>query len=143
MSSLLERLAERAGEKIADPRWVERAVESGRRELGELPAETRVPAEAALEVLERRKADLAHVSQAGFIAIATRLALQQDDEAHVEWLLHDAALVERIDARLAAAGAVIGEKDARREAWARIRSVALEVLRVAGQVAIAILLAAL
>lgn len=143
MSSLLGKLVERAREKVGDEDWVARAVESGRRELDELPVETRYAAEAALEVLERRKADLAHVSQAAFVAVAARVALGQDDEAHVEWVLHDGSFAERIAARETAAGEVIAEEDARREAWARIRSVALEVLRVAGQVAIPLLLAAL
>lgn len=126
-----------------DSAWVDKALARGRREAERLDPELRPVAEAGLEVLERRREDVARVGDLAFVSIASRLALGQVDEAHRTFLANQATFDDRMAELDAAMMASEDAARARSEAWERTKDVAIEFLKVAGRVAIPLLLAAL
>ena len=148
--SLLESIAEKAESRVADTEWVARHVRAVREQLAEqeIPEESRAPADAGLEVLERRAGELAETGRYALAVVVGRIALGQDDQAERWWReLRDASFDRRGEMLDEAGRASVAGKRRREresaEAWVRVRSVALELLKAAGQAALPLLLAAL
>jgi hypothetical protein len=135
-------LAARA-EKQAD-KWVDQGVESLRSKIvPKLPAETAGIAYAVADVLNTDKATLHEITHGGFTAIASYLALGNEDDAYLIFLAERATFEERQNALLGAMRASVGAKVSRDEMWAKVKKLAIEVLQVAGKMAIPLLLAML
>lgn len=144
MSSIVQNLLERATENLSSHDWTADLVERGRGQLHSLePGVARDAGKRVLDVLEKRSDDVREITAAGFASVATRLALGQDDEARLDWLEHRATPEERMSALDDAISATINRKKSDDEAWGRIKDVALQVLKVGGQIAVPLLLAAL
>jgi hypothetical protein len=143
MASVLDGLAARAGEKIGDGKWVDSVVSSAKKELVKLPSDVQPLASAALDKMAANKDSIAGVSQFGFTAIVSRMALGQDDAARMIYLRDSASVAERLAALDDASADTVKERAARDEAWETTKSVAKEMLMALGKAAIPLLLAAI
>jgi hypothetical protein len=142
-SNLLRKLAEKAESTITEP-WVHGHVLRVRERLDSLHEEARGPADAGLAVLLARSDELAEIGRYSFTAVVNDLALGLEDDARAWWLEIQGASFDDRDRMLDEAGAAaVAAKRRRKAEWETVRSIALEVLKVAGQVALPILLAAL
>lgn len=129
---------------LSDPKWVEKAVEKGRVQLYTVadPA-LRDLAAKGLDHLQARAPELAGVSHRTFVAVTARLSLGQVATARLEFLAERASYEDRMAALDAATDAAQNGMKQRAEDWEKVKDVALEFLKIAGQVALPILLAAL
>lgn len=140
--ALLDNLLEKAKEKVTDPTWVEKAVESGKKQTDKLGAAKPV-ADAALDEMLANKDKLSKVSGVTFTAIVSSLALGRVDEAKLLYLRQSASFDELMGALDAASDATRKAQKEREEAWAAVKEVALDILKKAGSAAIPLLLAAI
>lgn len=141
--SILSDLASRTDAKIGEGEWVARVVAAGRKETERLPSGLRPAALAALAQLEADKAVVGRIGASAFVAIVSRLALGQEDEARVIFLRDEATFDQRMAAMDAASQATVQEKRRREEAWDSAKQVAQRILSAAGKIAVPLLLAAI
>jgi hypothetical protein len=130
--------------KLADGSWVDSLAKRGASEvLPKLPPGLQVAGKQAIDRIAESKASLGVVSSGTFIKVTSYLGLGMEDEARLTFLRERAGHDERQAALKKATGASYDAGVATRAAWDEMKAVALDVLKMLGQAAIPLLLAAL
>lgn len=134
-------------ESVAAGGWLDRVLATGQQKVDDLSPALRAPARKLLETLATHKGELADVSQAGLLAIVSKLALGKPEEAQAVYAASAPAPTGDADfdadsATLAGDAAATQKEVAdRAEAWAKVKKLSLELLADLGHAAIPLLLA--
>lgn len=143
LDKILDKSLDKGKDLASDPAWVEKAVASGKKQAGQL-GDLKPIADAALDELLANKDKIARVSGAAFVGIVSHLALGKDEDAKLLYLRSGKASFDELMGALdKASDATRAAKKAHDEAWDEVKSVALSILKMAGQIAIPLLLAAI
>jgi hypothetical protein len=142
MAAIINNIATKGVNTAAATSWVKPLVDSAKAQTAGL-GDAQPVVNAVLDTLVDNQDDLIQITAQGFVAIVSHLALKQPDQARLIFLATAATFEERmavLDSDDAAAAKAKADSDAR---WAKIETIALDLLEAAGKAAIPLLLAAL
>jgi hypothetical protein len=141
--TLLQDLVSKASDKVGTNlgKWTDAALARRDATISALPAETQPIANAVADLIADKKDVIVGTSREGIVALTSRLALGQVDEAKLIWLRDSASFDERVAARDAASAANRDRVKRDEESWQATKDFGLAVLKAAGQAAIPVLLA--
>lgn len=123
-------------------KWVDKGLDAlTTRVLPKLGGPAAGIAATVADKLEANKDVANTVTHATFVTFTGYVALGQLDDAKRLWLIEQASFDERQNALLGAIGASVDAAEAREKAWDAMLRLSLDILEVAGQAAVPILLA--
>lgn len=143
-NGLIDRAVASGASTLAAGSWVGSLAAKGKTQVVPgLPLALQGAAGQSLDRIASGKGALGAIASGDFLKITSYLSLGMEDQARLTYLRSRASHDERQSALKAAMGAAYDADKARAAAWAEVRVIALDVLKLMGQAAIPLLLAAL
>lgn len=143
-NSLIDKLIDKGADTIGEGNWLDKLGDQGRKKLiPQLDPGLQGAAGQGIDRLVVSKGAIGTMSRTTFLKVTSYLGMGMEDEARLTYLRERATFDERQAALKKASGVAYDANLASEQAWKETKAAILDVLKILGQAALPIILAAL